>query len=191
MSWRCCDCANMVADDLKWCPVCTPAEDKPRAECDWCEGKADPNNCVVDREDLFCTWACQAEHKAWLTEHTAVPPDGDKPVADRRNAGKTNFSHVDVFNVALEGVALNAEYGASKYDLWNFMKGAKSALESYNCAQRHQKKWLNGEDLVPDAVAAGFSVHHIDAAIWNLMRLRQELVTFPERDDRPCKVLKK
>mgnify|MGYP001604963993 FL=1 len=114
-----------------------------------------------------------------------------KPVADRHDKGKTNFSHVDVFDVALAGVSLNAEYGASKYDLWNFMKGAKSALESYNCAQRHQKKWLNGEDLVPDAVEAGFDVHHIDAAIWNLMRLRQELVTFPERDNRPCKVRNK
>ncbi len=152
--------------------------------CDWCDALVNWADHVQNGPDTFCDYECYEQHRDWARSQVQ-----DKPVADRHDKGKTNFSHVDVFNVALEGVSLNAEFGASKYDLWNFMKGAKSALESYNCAQRHQKKWLNGEDLVPDAVAAGFNVHHIDAAIWNLMRLRQELVTFPERDDRPCKVL--
>lgn len=133
---------------------------------------------IVHKERTFCTRIC-IEQSDPLAARTA----------DRHDSGKPELSHVDVFPVAQEGVALNAAYGASKYDLWNFLKGAKSSLESYNCARRHMSKWLNGEDLVPDAVEKGFNVHHIDAAIWNLMRLRQELVTFPDRDNRPRKVL--
>lgn len=140
-----------------------------------------------------CDCGCINEAlKPWCVCGTAKHI-GDAPqprVADRHDSGKPELSHVDVFPVAQEGVALNAAYGASKYDLWNFLKGAKNSLESYNCARRHMSKWLNGEDLVPDAVEKGFNVHHIDAAIWNLMRLRQELVTFPDRDNRPCKVKK-
>lgn len=116
--------------------------------------------------------------------------DPAPPVADRHDNGKADLSAVDCFPTAQAGVALNQSYGASKYATYNFMKGAKNSLESYNCARRHMLKWHNGEDLVPDAVAAGFDVHHIDAAIWNLMRLREELEKFPERDNRPCKVLK-
>lgn len=114
----------------------------------------------------------------------------EPPVALRHDQGKPDLSSVDVFPAAQKGVALNTAYGASKYEEWNFLKGAKGSLESYNCARRHMLEWFNGEDWVPDAVAAGFDVHHIDAAIWNLMRLRQELVTFPERDNRPSKVKK-
>lgn len=130
----------------------------------------------------YCSSGCAERATKKPTELPIVPL---LPVAERRDSGKPELSHVDVFPRAQEGVALNAAYGASKYDLWNFLKGAKNSLESYNCARRHMSKWFNGEDLVPDAVAAGFNVHHIDAAIWNLMRLREELETFPERDNRP------
>lgn len=107
----------------------------------------------------------------------------------RHDQGKPELDYLDTFWVALEGVARNCMYGASKYDLFNYMRGAKSSRESYNCTRRHMLAWMRGEDWVPDALEAGFNVHHIDAAIWNLCRLRQELHDFPERDDRPFKVL--
>lgn len=142
----------------------------PSKNCD------DPNSCPI------CGIAPE-----WICPVNPEPP----AVAARHDSGKPELSNADVFSVALEGVALNAAYGASKYAQWNFMQGAKGSLESYNCARRHMVSWLNGEDLVPDAVSAGFDVHHIDAAIWNLMRLRQELVTFPERDNRPPRQTKR
>lgn len=108
--------------------------------------------------------------------------------ADRYDSGKPELDYCDSFPVALEGVAKVSMSGRAKYTLFNYAKGAKSARESYNCARRHMLAWYNGQDWVPDA-APGIQVHELDAAIWNLMRLRQELVTFPERDDRPHMVL--
>lgn len=105
-------------------------------------------------------------------------------LAMRYNAGKPELEYADTFPIAIEGVALNSSYGASKYKPYNYKKGAM-ASQSYGCARRHMLKFWNGEDLVPDAVAAGFNVHHLDAAIWNLMRLRDEITTRPELDDRP------
>ena len=113
--------------------------------------------------------------------------------AKRYDQGKVELDYVDSFDVAIDGVGRVSMAGRYKYDLFNYMKGAKSARESYNCARRHMKAWYNGEDLVPDypeeVTARVGPIHHIDAAIWNLLRLRQELHTFPERDDRPHQVL--
>lgn len=109
--------------------------------------------------------------------------------ADRFDQGKAQLHYNDTFPVAEEGVARVSEYGANKYSAYNYMRGAKGSIESYNCARRHMLKWLNGVDFDAEAKEKGFELHHIDLAIWNLKRLRQELHDFPDRDNRPCKVL--
>lgn len=113
--------------------------------------------------------------------------------ADRFDSGKVELDYADSFPVALQGVGKVSMAGRFKYKLFNYMRGAKSARESYNCARRHMLAWYNGEDYVPDVPAEALEaigpIHHLDAAIWNLMRLRQELVTFADRDDRPHKCL--
>lgn len=110
--------------------------------------------------------------------------------ADRFDSGKPQLHYTDSFSVAQDGVAYVAMAGAEKYSPFNYKKGAKSSLESYDCARRHMKAWYNGEDFVPDVPDKyKGKIHHIDAAIWNLMRLRQELVDFPERDTRPHLIL--
>lgn len=112
------------------------------------------------------------------------------PVALRFDSGKIELDYCDAFPAAMEGIAKVSMSGRYKYELFNFKLGAKSSRESYNCARRHMAAWYNGEDLVPDAHPdAGLEVNHLDAAIWNLCRLRQELVDFPERDNRPHLVL--
>lgn len=110
-------------------------------------------------------------------------------VAARYNSGKPQLHYADTFSEALDGIARVSHAGTAsgKYPPYNYQLGAAGAMESYNASRRHMKAWLNGEDLVPD-LPVEFNVHHIDAALWNLARLRQELVTFPERDDRPHKV---
>ncbi len=108
--------------------------------------------------------------------------------ADRFNKGKPELHYCDTFPEGQRGVARVSTYGASKYSAYNYLKGAASSMESYSAARRHELAWLNGEDMVPDAPAE-FGVKHIDAIIWNWMRLSQELVDYPERDTRPCKVL--
>lgn len=108
-------------------------------------------------------------------------------VAARYNSGKPPLHYSDTFPEAIAGIARDSAFGANKYPAYNYKLGAAGALESYNACRRHMTAWLNGEDMVPDAPAE-FNVHHIDAALWNLARLRQELVDFPERDDRPHKV---
>lgn len=114
---------------------------------------------------------------------------GPTRVAARYNSGKPQLHYADTFSEALDGIARVSHAGTAsgKYPPYNYQLGAAGSMESYNASRRHMKAWLNGEDLVPD-LPVEFNVHHIDAALWNLARLRQELVTFPERDDRPHKV---
>ena len=105
----------------------------------------------------------------------------------RYDSGKPELIYPDMFPAALAGVARVYMYGTQRpnrpYPRYNFTKPAPFT-ELYNCARRHMVKWLNGEDSDPDAVAAGFDVNHIDAAIGNLMRLRQQIADAPQEDDR-------
>ena len=108
----------------------------------------------------------------------------------RFNAGKPELFYADMFPAALAGVSLVYTYGTNRpikpYPRYNFMDGAP-ATELYACARRHMIRYFNGgEDFDPDAVAAGFQVHHLDSAIGNLMRLRQQIADGrKDLDDRP------
>ena len=108
----------------------------------------------------------------------------------RFNTGKPELIYPDMFPAALEGVARVYMYGTQRpnnpYPRYNFTKPAPFT-ELYNCARRHMLKWFNGEENDEDAKASGFDVNHLDSAIGNLMRLRQQIVDHPDQDDRPKK----
>lgn len=167
-------------------------------------GSADGWN-VVDNQGLDQLGGSSIEREQFIRESLAdgfykviedgpeTPNQGEKRAghALRFNAGKPELIYPDMFPAALEGVARVYMYGTQRpvnpYPKFNFTKPAPFT-ELYNCARRHMVKWFNGEDMDPDAVAAGFDVNHLDAAIGNLMRLRQQIADVPHEDDRPCKV---
>lgn len=99
----------------------------------------------------------------------------------RYSAGKPQLAYALCFGPALRGVAKVAECGAAKYGRYNFRIGAP-ASESVDCALRHLLAYWEGVDTDPES-----NFHHLDHAIWNLMRLRSELETAPPgfSDDRP------
>lgn len=123
------------------------------------------------------------------------PAVGSGTQALRFNAGKAELFYPDLFPAAMEGVAKSMMYGCRRaknpYPPFNWRKGAPY-LELYDAARRHMMKWLNGEELDPDALANGFEINHLDFAIGNLQRLRQQIADAAAKvpgaegwDDRP------
>lgn len=113
--------------------------------------------------------------------------------AVRHNEGKPQLFYADMFPAALEGIAKAYMYGTNRrvkpYPRFNWAKGAPF-LELYDCARRHMVKWLNGEDADPDAAENGFpDLLHLDLAIGNLVRLRQQIADGrKDLDDRGYRV---
>lgn len=108
--------------------------------------------------------------------------------AKRDNGGKAQLSYLLQFAPALEGVARNCAFGTDKYERYGNQKGMPYT-EILDSCFRHVIAWYGGEEKVPDALAAGFDVHHLDAAIWNLLQLRTQISTEKgEHDDRPPNV---
>lgn len=142
---------------------------------------------VIDSRGI--AWWAPVDHFSGLG---GLPPAPDVICnqAMRRNEGKPKLHALACFPHALAGVSNNQAFGASKYDTYNFMKGAP-ATESFDCALRHMLAWFGGEDQVQEAQAKGYDVNHLDAAIWNLLRLREELVMRPKGfvDDRPTSLV--
>lgn len=87
----------------------------------------------------------------------------------------------------LEAVARQYGRGASKYDDRNWERGYNWSL-SYAAAQRHLNAYWGGENWDPDPywdLVNQSRPHHLDAAIFHLMTLREFFNTHPEFDDRP------
>jgi hypothetical protein len=79
--------------------------------------------------------------------------------------------------------------GARKYQDRNFERGYKWSL-SYAALQRHLNLFWNGEefdnchpDCPPDCVDHTGS-HHLAAAMWHCVALREFTLYYPEGDDR-------
>ena len=121
-----------------------------------------------------------------VTVKSEISIDVPTEKAQRFNKGKAQLSYLLQFAPALEGVAQCCAFGASKYKRYDNQKGMPYT-ELLDSCQRHITKWYNGEDMVPDAT--DFDVHHLDAAIWNLLQLRTQLDTEDgqKHDDRPIR----
>jgi len=85
---------------------------------------------------------------------------------------------------ALRQVAKVLEFGATKYEPWNWARGI-SYSRVYSAAQRHLNYWWEGEDLDPET-----GISHIAHAACCLMFLLQYEKTKQEYDDRPKEELK-
>lgn len=71
------------------------------------------------------------------------------------------------------------EYGARKYDDWNWMQGLRFS-RLFNSVQRHMWAWLAGKDVDNES-----GLHSIDHAICGLMMLRWMIIYRRDLDDRP------
>jgi len=82
----------------------------------------------------------------------------------------------------LKALAEHYGRGASKYDDRNWERGYRWSL-SYAAAMRHLTQFWSGEDWDDDPIMD--RSHHLDAAIFHLMALREFTTTHPELDNRP------
>lgn len=96
----------------------------------------------------------------------------------RFNTGKLRYSLVSVH--ALKELVKVLEFGAKKYDSWNWSKGL-SWTECYDSLDRHMKAWLGGEDKDPET-----GLSHVAHAMCNAMFLVHFIITGAGRDDRPA-----
>ena len=106
--------------------------------------------------------------------------------AMRYNDGKRQLSYVMTFPEAMRGLAEVCEYGANKYERYNYMIGGVSAQQHVDCLLRHLLAWYDGEDVDPES-----GVSHLHHATFNMMRLADEMAKGACEDDRPHKTLEK
>ena len=87
----------------------------------------------------------------------------------------------------MDAIARQFGRGAYKYGDRNYQKGYNWSL-SYAAAQRHLNAFWSGEDWDRDPFWDQQNLgnpHHLDAAIFHLMALREFFDRYPQFDDRP------
>lgn len=83
-------------------------------------------------------------------QRVTVPLKADTSVATKLDAGKTNWSLIPF--EAVEEICKVLEFGALKYDGWNFAKGAGMNWSRItNSMLRHVFAWMRGEDKDPES----------------------------------------
>lgn len=95
---------------------------------------------------------------------------------NRFNEGKRKWGLLSW--VGLEELVKVLEFGAKKYDSWNWSKGL-SFTETFECLQRHAVAWYNGEDKDPET-----GLSHMAHVLCNAMFLMHFIVTGTGKDDR-------
>lgn len=70
-------------------------------------------------------------------------------------------------------------FGTNKYAPWDWTKGTKT-MDYVDAALRHINVFVRGENCAPDS-----GVHHIGHALACLSILYDNLVLYPELDNRP------
>ena len=95
----------------------------------------------------------------------------------RYNNGKIRWSLLSI--PALQELVKVLEFGAKKYDSWNWSKGL-SWTDTYDSLQRHLQAWMRGEDRDPET-----GLSHIAHVLCNAMFLLHFIVTRTGKDDRP------
>jgi hypothetical protein len=100
----------------------------------------------------------------------------------RENKGKPRFSLVPMW--LLDGAANVFEYGATKYETWNWTKG-DNILKLLDSAYRHIIAFQSGDDNDEETGES-----HIDHAIANLLFIKHTMSKHPSYDDRIGKNIK-
>jgi hypothetical protein len=101
-----------------------------------------------------------------------------KEAALRFNKGKPPLRYLLVFGAAVREVAKVCAYGESKYEMYNFCKGAPRS-ENVDSLLRHLEAYWNGEDYDTES-----GCHHLAHVSWNALRLCQEALMSAGTDDR-------
>lgn len=89
---------------------------------------------------------------------------------------------------AIEGLVQILQFGAQKYDSWNWSKGLTYS-RVYDALIRHLTAWFSGEDLDPET-----GMNHCYHVMCNAMFLAHFVSNpkkYEEFDDRPIEVYKK
>ena len=101
--------------------------------------------------------------------------------ADRHNSSKPMLSTLLDSPMALEGLARRFEFGIKKYHRGDYKKGFPFT-ELIDSAMRHLIAFQNGELMDPEHPATD----HLDAALWNIFILSEQVKTGTGTDDRLC-----
>ena len=97
----------------------------------------------------------------------------------RKNAGKLKWHLVDYSS--LESMVRVLEFGAEKYDSWNWTKGL-SVTEMCESLMRHTFAFMQGEDLDPET-----QLSHMGHVMCNAMFIEHMMKYRPDMDDRYSK----
>lgn len=104
-----------------------------------------------------------AEHPLFADNNTAVSKHDLSANAVKHDDGKPDWSLVPF--ESLEGMVKVLEFGAKKYDGWNWTtNGGFSYMRVMRSCLRHLFAWSRGEDLDPES-----GLSHIHHAMCNLL----------------------
>lgn len=101
----------------------------------------------------------------------------ESPVRSLRfNEGKPDYSLLP--QASLEEAVRVLEYGASKYEIDNWLKPTNWRV-SYGCLMRHMSAWQAGEDNDPESGRS-----HLGHALCNVLQMLHMLQHHPEELER-------
>jgi hypothetical protein len=122
-------------------------------------------------EELAARAKAHDEYDKRMMNYMAEPtPKTDRSL--RYNNGKPDYSLIPM--AAMQEAAKVLEYGATKYEIDNWMKPTDWRI-SYACLMRHMAAWQSGEDLDPES-----GRNHLGHAMCNILQMLYMLENHPE-----------
>ena len=101
-----------------------------------------------------------------------------KREALRYDTGKPEMMYLMTFPNAIREFTKVCTYGGNKYDVGNYLKGAKYT-QYVNCGLRHLFAWWGGEERDPESKCL-----HLAHFVWNALCLCEMAITRKDLDDR-------
>lgn len=106
-------------------------------------------------------------------------------LAERKNIGKLRWRNFPMF--LIRPLAEVAQFGESKYSMYNFLKGG-SQNQYLDCIKRHLDKYEDPKqsdfDVEDEFGQPGSMQNHLAHIAWNALVGLYMLENFPELDDR-------
>ena len=106
-------------------------------------------------------------------------------LAERKNEGKLRWRNFPMF--LIRPLAEVAQFGESKYSMYNFLKGG-SQNQYLDCIKRHLDKYEDPKqsdfDVEDEFGQPGSMQNHLAHIAWNALVGLYMLENYPELDDR-------
>lgn len=115
-----------------------------------------------------------------IQEEASSPKTNQLRKGDKFDSGKPPMKYLTT--EFLNGTALAQEYGAKKYNPWNFQKGLEYS-SMYDACIRHMTEWFHGDTNDKES-----GLNHLFHAAANLNMLIWMEANKPAMDDRPKKL---